>query len=221
MKTQLQIYITTNLINGKQYIGLHSKNNKSYLGSGTLLLKAIKKYGKENFSKEILEETDNIIKANELERYYIKKYNAVEDDNFYNLSYGGEAISGRKHSKLIKKQISESKKKCYENNDELRYKTGNANRGKSMPDTTRKALLKSITGREISEETRINMRSAAIKRYDIDGKEYPELINMKTGEIIPSGKNINRLEKNLGFRRGSICAVVSGRRNSCYGWRIL
>jgi hypothetical protein len=28
MKTQLQIYITTNLINGKQYIGLHSKNNK-------------------------------------------------------------------------------------------------------------------------------------------------------------------------------------------------
>jgi hypothetical protein len=44
---------------------------------------------------------------------------------------------------------------------------------------------------------------------------------MKTGEIIPSGKNINRLEKNLGFRRGSICAVVSSRRNSCYGWRIL
>jgi hypothetical protein len=56
MRTQLQIYITTNLINGKQYIGLHSKNNKSYLGAGTLLLKAIKKYGKENFSKEILKE---------------------------------------------------------------------------------------------------------------------------------------------------------------------
>jgi len=221
MKTQLQIYITTNLINGKQYIGLHSKNNKAYLGSGTLLLKAIKKYGKENFSKEILKETDDIIHANKLERYYIEKYNAVEDDSFYNLSYGGEVISGRKHSKITIDKISKSKKKCYENNDELRYKTGNVNRGKSMPDTTRKALLKSITGREITEETRINMRNAAIKRYDIDGKEYPELINEKTGEIIPAGRNIIRLEKKLGLRKGSICSVVRGDRKSCYGWRLL
>jgi hypothetical protein len=37
MKTQLQIYITTNLVNGKQYIGLHSKNDDLYFGSGVLL----------------------------------------------------------------------------------------------------------------------------------------------------------------------------------------
>lgn len=221
MKTQLQIYKTVNLINGKQYIGLHSKNDKSYLGSGTLLLKAIKKYGKENFTKEVLEETDNIVSANELERYYIKKYNAVEDDNFYNLSYGGESIVGRKHSKFTINKISESKKKNYENNDELRYKVGNANRGKPMPGVTRSALLKSITGREISEETRVTMKNSAIRRYNKEGIEYPELINKKTGETIPAGRNILRLEKKLGFRKGSICSVVRGDRKSCYGWRLL
>ena len=48
------IYKTTNLINGKIYIGQDSKNNPKYLGSGVIFLKAIKKYGKENFVKETL-----------------------------------------------------------------------------------------------------------------------------------------------------------------------
>lgn len=49
------IYMTTNLINGKKYIGQHKgKVNDSYLGSGTTITKAIQKYGKENFKKDIL-----------------------------------------------------------------------------------------------------------------------------------------------------------------------
>ena len=51
------IYLTTNVINGKQYIGSHNGEiNDSYLGSGKLLIKSIKKYGKENFKRIILEE---------------------------------------------------------------------------------------------------------------------------------------------------------------------
>jgi hypothetical protein len=51
------IYKTTNLLSGRYYIGMHSTNNleDGYLGSGTRLSRAIKKHGKTNFNREILE----------------------------------------------------------------------------------------------------------------------------------------------------------------------
>ena len=49
------VYQITNLINNKKYIGKHSGElNDSYLGSGENIKNAIKKYGKENFRKDIL-----------------------------------------------------------------------------------------------------------------------------------------------------------------------
>ena len=64
------IYLTINLINGKKYIGKHyGELDDSYLGSGTILQKAINKYGKQNFKKEILyiskDEEENCIKEKE------------------------------------------------------------------------------------------------------------------------------------------------------------
>jgi len=50
------IYKTTNLVNGKIYIGCHTTDNMNdgYLGSGEYIRKAIKKYGRENFKREVL-----------------------------------------------------------------------------------------------------------------------------------------------------------------------
>lgn len=52
------IYRTTCLINQKIYIGQSKYNKTEYLGSGKLILKVIKKYGKDSFIKEILIEGD-------------------------------------------------------------------------------------------------------------------------------------------------------------------
>ena len=49
------VYKTANLVNRKTYIGKDSKNNETYYGSDKILNFAIKKYGKKNFKKEILE----------------------------------------------------------------------------------------------------------------------------------------------------------------------
>lgn len=83
------VYITTNLINGKKYIGKDVRNNNSYLGSGKMFKKAINKYGKENFIKEILCYAKNKKDLNELEIYYIDYYNAIKSDLFYNIGKGG------------------------------------------------------------------------------------------------------------------------------------
>lgn len=84
------IYKVTNIINNKQYIGKHvgkPENSKNYLGSGIAIRRAVDKYGKENFVKEILEYTPDG-DLNELEEKYIKKYhtNIVG----YNMTSGGD-----------------------------------------------------------------------------------------------------------------------------------
>lgn len=87
-----EIYLTTNLVNGKKYLGQHklSKQYDYYLGSGKILQEAIKKYGRENFSKTTLATCETKEEANELEKQYIKKYNAVNNEEFYNLACGGD-----------------------------------------------------------------------------------------------------------------------------------
>jgi group I intron endonuclease len=81
------IYKTTNSINGKFYIGKDAKNKKNYLGSGTILKQAIKKYGKSNFTKEILEVCNSLEHLAEREKYWITKLNAIETG--YNIAEGG------------------------------------------------------------------------------------------------------------------------------------
>ncbi len=63
------VYKTTNKINGKCYIGTHKTKdlNDGYMGSGTLLKRAIAKYGVEQFTKEILFDFDNPAAMKDLE----------------------------------------------------------------------------------------------------------------------------------------------------------
>lgn len=83
------IYKTINLINSKIYIGKSKHNIPSYMGSGSLIAKAIKKYGKENFSKEILEECENEEDLNLREIYWISKYDSINPNIGYNIDKGG------------------------------------------------------------------------------------------------------------------------------------
>lgn len=122
------IYKTTNLVNGKYYVGKDEKNNPEYLGSGLLLKKAIKKYGRENFRKDILETCVDRKELNERETYWIKELEAI--DKGYNIALGGsggdtytnnpklqeivEKLSGENNHFFGKKHTDESKDKIGE-----------------------------------------------------------------------------------------------------------
>ena len=87
------IYKTTNLINGKIYIGQHKSDvfDNSYYGSGKLIGRAITKYGKENFSCEIIEECFNKKQMSEAEKFWIDKFQSFPKTGIgYNLTPGGE-----------------------------------------------------------------------------------------------------------------------------------
>lgn len=106
------IYQTTCLINNKKYIGKDSHNDPNYVGSGELLKEDIKKYGKENFKKEILEYCDTDDELTLRESYWIKCYNAVKSDEYYNLvdfSTGWNLDKlGKEKYNFIKEKMSKS-----------------------------------------------------------------------------------------------------------------
>lgn len=84
------IYKTTNTINGKFYIGMDSKNDPTYLGSGSILKQSIKKHGIENFKKEIIEYCNDLNHLKERERYWIAELNCRERTDCYNIGQGGD-----------------------------------------------------------------------------------------------------------------------------------
>lgn len=89
------IYITTNKINGKKYIGqrhgFHANpDDDGYLGSGTAFIRAVKKYGRENFQKEIIEYCDSQAELDKAEKKWISFYQANTNKGFYNIACGGQ-----------------------------------------------------------------------------------------------------------------------------------
>jgi len=107
-----KIYLITNTINNKVYIGQtkltleqrfkeHQRPSKKMSVS-----KAIQKYGRENFIIELLEECD-VHNLDERETFYIKKYNSYEEGYNNTIGGGSQYIS---HTPEVKQKLSISAK---------------------------------------------------------------------------------------------------------------
>lgn len=156
------VYKTTNIANGRDYIGKHKTNdiNDGYLGSGKLLKQAIEKYGKESFVKEILFVFDNEQEMNDKERELV-----VLSENSYNLCEGGNGGFGYINSNDIpkfkgKRHTEQAKKK-------MGHFGNTYKKGIPISEEQKKAISvkNSITlkGKPKSDEHRKNI-SEAIKR---------------------------------------------------------
>lgn len=171
------IYLIENNINKKKYIGKHSTNNlqDKYFGGGTYLKSAIKKYGRENFKKKILELCENPEIINEKEIFWISELN-TKSPYGYNLTNGGDGgnifqkgipkceehrrkmkeawIDRRKIpiSKETRQKISEAGT-GEKRSKECKDKIGKANSRRIWKDSSKEKIRKSRIGTNHSLET--------------------------------------------------------------------
>ena len=115
------VYIHTNKINGKKYVGMTSNVKSRFSGNGRnylhknkkgeysqpLFARAILKYGWENFSHEIVEENLSLENANKLEKELIIKYDTQNTKKGYNIREGGShgKLGEKTKEKLSKNMI--------------------------------------------------------------------------------------------------------------------
>jgi len=153
------IYKVTNLLNGKIYVGKHQTENinDGYYGSGKAIKNAIKKYGKENFKKEVLFVLDSEEEMNNKEKEIITEEFVLREDT-YNLGVGGEGgphFKGKKHSVETRKKIGQTEK-CF--SKEARQK---------ISENNKKRIVKKETCKKIS-----------IQKYLANGKSIDEAVKL-------------------------------------------
>ena len=131
------IYQTTNLVNNKFYLGMHSTNNleDDYLGSGLNLQRSIKKYGLSNFERTIIVSFDNREDLIEMEKLLITE-DLIKSYECYNIATGGQggylgeealeksrnANTGKTWSEETKQKMSIAKLNKFKGKESSRFK---------------------------------------------------------------------------------------------------
>lgn len=153
------IYRITNKVNGKTYIGQHKykKLNDSYMGSGIHITRAIKKYGKENFEKEILEfDIPNVGLANDWEQMYIL-FERAKGKAEYNIANGGNGV-GTVSLETRKKISNLNKGRCH--TEEHKRKVSESLKDHSVSDGTKRKISESMKGKHFSDEHKRKLAEA-------------------------------------------------------------
>ena len=152
------IYITTNLINGKYYIGKHKgEMDDKYLGSGIILKQAIEKYGKVNFVKEVIVICSTEEEVNTWEKKIIKEN--LTDPKCYNIAPGGEGGYTMKYfSEEERQEVRQKASKSYK-----QYLVDHPEEVKARQDRQRITLLSNIENHKSAVKRGLSLKTGEEK----------------------------------------------------------
>lgn len=203
------VYKITNSINGMVYVGQHMGTDfGGYWGSGQILKKAYEKYGKDVFTREILEYAFTKQDLNSLECHYIETLNTLAPYG-YNIATGGKGgYTGETTEESIKKIKAAlvGKPKSLEH----RLKISKAKKGKTSHPQT--------------EETRAKISNShiGIKPWNKGKGKAIEQLTMQ-GEHIQTWSSLTDACLNGGFNKSKISECLHGKRkhHKHFVWRLL
>ena len=174
------IYKTTNTVNNKIYIGKHQSKNPydNYLGSGKCLKRAIRKYGKDVFKKDILFTFETEQEMDNKEKELVTEEFCLREDT-YNICEGGHGGFGfinrnktfeqrSELSKKIAKQIVEKRNKNYPKEIRATW----LEKAKKNTDPKKMFGHKRFLGKVHSEQTKQKMREKASLRTGSKNSQY-------------------------------------------------
>ena len=194
------VYIITNIINGKKYIGSSRKPqiDEDYYGSGRAIKDALKKYGRNSFTRDILWQGEG--DARDIESYWLEHFNAKNSPQFYNMTNDArgnglhkestkrtvsEKLTGRKFSKEICEKISKAKK-------------GSTTSKKGKPDGPKPGVSEAHKGRTSPNK----------------GKGIPVALYTVIGEYLKTYPNYTTLAIDLNINPETVRCHLVGKANT-------
>jgi group I intron endonuclease len=194
------VYLITNVTNGKKYIGSSRKSqiDENYYGSGKAIKDALKKYGKNNFTRDILWQGEG--DARGVESQWLEYFNASTNPQFYNMTNDArgnglhkeetkltvsEKLTGRKFSKEICEKISKAK-------------TGKPNPKKGKPDGPKPRVSEAHKGRTSPNK----------------GKGTPVALYTTSGEYLNTYSNYTLLALALNINPETVRCHLVGKANT-------
>ena len=222
-----RVYIHTNKINGKIYVGITCReperrwaNGKGYKRShgqsvgDSHFYNAIKKYGWDNIDHRIVAQNMTIEEASAMEKELIAKYDSTNPEKGYNITSGGQDSIGAKHSDETKAKLSEIAKKRIKDTGIVPFK------GKHHSEETKKQQSIRMSEKYKDGNSPFSGKHHSIATKETLAEHFNQPINQYTleGEFVkqyPSGKIAAEA---LGVTAAAISAAVNGKTKQCAGF---
>jgi group I intron endonuclease len=177
-----RVYLITNLINDKVYVGLtkhtiwqrwSTHQVKAEYGRQGYFYNALRKYGAWDFRIQQLAEVGTLKQAENLERVWIALFQSADRQYGYNSTFGGDGARHNEHTREKLRKLVEGKNpwKRFNNPEEAKQKLSVSLSGKPKTEEHRKNL--SEARKNLSPEARKNISAARI------GKKHTEASRLK------------------------------------------
>lgn len=202
------VYLRTNVVNGKQYVGQTGNFRKrqnhwnclTQHYANNFFTQERNEYGLENFKTEILAEVETQEEAWELEEHYIKELN-TKYPNGYNKADGGKtnkgSIDGENNPNWGKPRSEETKRKIGE------AQKGEKNHCYGEPKTEE-------WKEKVSKKNKNSLKCGSKPVLQID---------KNTNEVIAEFPSMAEVERQFGFSFKNISCCCRGIIKSAYGFK--